>query len=95
VRVQLFVFTDAGRVCRPLFIVDPIDEENGIFEQSLRITGEHIEGIKDMEERLDAFNANPDDPDVYLEPEDKFVGVGVPLPGLYGVPPFPVFWSEL
>jgi hypothetical protein len=73
--LQLFVFTDAGRVCRPLFIVDPIDEENGVFEQSLRITGEHIEEITDMEERLDAFNANPDDPDVYMDPEDKFVSV--------------------
>ena len=53
---EIHVFTDAGRVCRPLFIVDTeYDAQiNGRF-QRLRITNDDVERIKQLE--ADAENA--------------------------------------
>ena len=69
------MFTDAGRVCRPVFIVDPIDEENGVFAQSLRINESIVAEVREMEERLENYQSNPDDPDAQLDPEEKLVCV--------------------
>ena len=45
---QLHVFTDGGRVCRPLFVVETL--ESGL--QKLVIRKNHFDEVQEMEERL-------------------------------------------
>ena len=48
---QLHVFTDGGRVCRPLFVVETLD--SGL--QQLVIRKSHIDEVDDMEDRLNQY----------------------------------------
>ncbi|GMM27659.1 DNA-directed RNA polymerase II core subunit [Martiniozyma asiatica (nom. inval.)] len=65
------IFTDAGRVYRPLFIVDSdVDSETG---GGLKLTKEHCEKIiNNIEEQID--EGEIDEEGNYLEPETRIFG---------------------